>query len=890
VTDNSNGSSDLSKVQTTKVNELGVQYQAIIDAFEGFIYICSHDQRIEFMNRKSIERHGSDIMGEPCYKIIHKLEKTCPWCEKNRVLCGETVRQEIVSPLDGRWYRIVNAPVYYKDGTVSILAIANDIDEYKQTQQLLRESKVCSKMRIDQVADAVMIFDKNERIVEVNAQLCVLMGYTNEELVGQQVLHLLSEDELSRAPLRYDLLKQGQVIRNEQYFKRKNGSLIFIESNSKMMPDGYFQSILRDATERKHAEEALRFSEEKFSKAFKISPDSINLNRLEDGVYLDVNEGFLAITGYTEEEVIGRSSLPGALGIWVNKEDRNKLVSGLKSNGEVIGLEAPFRKKDGTIIYGIMSARIMEIKGVKCLLSITRDITDKKIQDDALRQSEKQYRELANSLPLGIFEANLKGLMTFVNSTALEWFGYSHTQIDLGINVLQTIAPQYRVAGMENMKHILAGNKNKPNEYLAIRKDGSTFSVLIMTNSIVDKDGLVTGFRGIVVDMTEQKQVESALQNTQKLEALGVLAGGIAHDFNNLLAGIFGYLDIAREWLLDGSTAQAGECLEKAGSVFNRAKSLTQQLLTFSKGGAPVKKRISINTVLRDMVQFSLSGSSSKAVFDLSDNLWVCEADVHQMGQVIDNIIINARQAMPLGGEILITARNISENHTIPKPLPQGRYITIAIKDCGIGIPQEIISRIFDPFFTTKQQGSGLGLATTYSIVKKHGGHIFVESIIGKGSTFTIYLPALQNEMIAEAEVSNVIQKISNCTILLMDDEEFMRDIGAIALEELGCNLVTVANAEEAIGCFEKRQSEGKSFDLLILDLTIPGGMGGLQVLQELLQRDPTLKAIASSGYSDDPVMADPLKFGFKSKLAKPYLKTALQEIVRSMVDTSSRT
>jgi CheY-like chemotaxis protein len=258
---------------------------------------------------------------------------------------------------------------------------------------------------------------------------------------------------------------------------------------------------------------------------------------------------------------------------------------------------------------------------------------------------------------------------------------------------------------------------------------------------------------------------------------------------------------------------------------------------------------------------------------------------VHQIGQVIDNVVINARQAMPLGGEILITARNVSENQNVPKPLSRGRYLAIAIKDCGIGIPQEIISRIFDPFFTTKQQGSGLGLATTYSIVKKHDGHIFVESTPGKGSTFTIYLPALPNEIVCESGVSIAIPKMTSCSILLMDDEEFIRDIGAIALEEIGCELVVVSNAAEAIDCFEKRQCEGKSFDLLILDLTIPGGMGGLQVLQELLTLDPALNAIASSGYSDDPVMADPLKFGFKAKLAKPYLKTALQEMVRSMVE-----
>jgi PAS domain S-box-containing protein len=885
VTENNNGTSDLSKPQDPTADELGARYDAMIEALDGFVYICSHDHRIEYMDRNCTERYGSGKMGELCYQVIHKLEKRCQWCISDRVLQGEIIRHEEVSPLDGRWYRIVKAPVYHKDGSVSIMTIANDIDEQKQAQQLLHEQKDCSRMRMTLVADAVLISDKLEMIVEVNPQACVLTGYTNEELVGLHVMRFIYNDESRQVPFRNDLLMQGKVVRSECFFKRKDGTSVYIESNSKMLSDGYCQSILRDVTERKHSEEVLRRNEEKFSKVFKISPDSININRLVDGVYMDVNEGFTTITGYSEEDVIGQSSLPGSLGIWVHKEDREKLVTGLKATGEVIDFEAQFRKKDGTIITGIMSARIMEIMGEKCISSITRDITERKIQEDAIRQSEKQYRDLANSLPLGIFEADLTGVMTFVNFTGLKWFGYSQEEISAGIHVFQTISAKDRAAGRENIKHILAGEKTKPNEYLAVRKDGSTFSALIMSNPIIDKNGQVVGFRGTVVDMTERKQVESALLNTQKLEALGVLAGGIAHDFNNMLAGIFGYHDIAREWLKDGSTKEAVECLEKVGAVFSRAKALTHQLLTFSKGGTPVKKKISINAVLRDTVQFSLSGSSSKATFDISDNLWICEADEHQIGQVIDNIVINARQSMPLGGEICITARNIFENQSIIKQLPRGRYISVAINDCGIGIPQEIISRIFDPFFTTKQKGSGLGLATTYSIVKKHDGHIFVESTPGKGSTFTIYLPASLSEIVMETEIQNVIPKIARYSVLLMDDEDFIRDIGAIALEELGCDLVAVSNAAEAIDCFEKRQSEGKPFDLLILDLTIPGGKGGLQVLQVLLKTDPALKAIASSGYSDDPVMADPLKFGFKGKLAKPYLKVALQEIVRNTID-----
>jgi PAS domain S-box-containing protein len=885
MTDNRSSTSDLSKHRIPEKEDLSAQYQSIIDAFDGFIYICSDDNRIEFMNGQSIERYGREKIGQPCFAVIYKLEKRCPWCECERVLHGEKICQEIISPFDGRWYKIVNAPVYNKDGSVSVLTISNDIDEYKKLQSVLTGLNDRSEMRIELIADAAVISDGGGKIVGANSQACLLTGYRYEELIGMYFTHLVSDNEMASVLFRYDLLKEGQLVRRDRYFKRKDESLIFVESNTKMTPDGYFLSIVRDATERKYAEECLRLSEEKFSKAFKMSPDSINLNRLEDGVYLDVNDGFLAMTGYREDEVIGHSSLPGELGIWATKEDRDKLVAGLKATGEVIGLEAPFCKKDGTIVHGIMSARIMEIKGEKCLLSITRDVTEKKAQEDSLRQSEKQYRELANSLPLGIFEADIKGDLTFVNSTAMEWFGYSQAEIDSGINVTQTIAPQNRAAGLKNMRNILVGEKIKPNEYVAVRKNDSTFSVLITTNLIVDRSGEVIGFRGTILDMTERKRVEIALQNAQKLEALGALAGGIAHDFNNLLAGIFGYLDIAREWLKEGSTAEAVECLQKAGSVFNRAKALTQQLLTFSKGGMPVKKKISLNLILRDFVRFSLSGSNSKANFDIRDNLWICEADEHQIGQVIDNVIINAWQAMPLGGEIFITARNISESEHVPEPLHQGRYISIAIKDTGIGIAQEHITRIFDPFFTTKQQGSGLGLATTYSIVKKHGGHIFVESIPGKGSTFTIYLPASKDELEVETGISVAVPKILNCSILLMDDEEFIRDIATVALSKYVSDLVTVPNATEAIACYKKREEEGKLFDLLILDLTIPGGTGGLQVLNELQRRNPALKAIASSGYSDDPVMADPIKYGFKAKLAKPYLKSELQALVSKVME-----
>jgi PAS domain S-box-containing protein len=771
------------------------------------------------------------------------------------------------------------SPLYF-------LPIIIDITDKMNAEEQAIENETRFKMVFELAADTVIIADPQGKILNANERSTELTGYSIQELAGKDLSHLFSKEEMDKNPLRFDMLYQGCIEQTNRILKRKDGNSLLIEMTSRMMPDKSSQTIMRDITEREKAHSALKFSEEKFSKVFNLSPDSININRLSDGVYLDINNGFVAMSGFSREEVLGKSSLPGNLGIWVNKRDRETLVEGLKKHGEVIDLEAPFRRKDGSIIYGMMSAKIMEINGEACILSITRDITERKMQIDALSESEKRFRELANSLPLGIYESDLSGQIIFVNDTALEWFQYTPGDIKKGLNILQTVSPQDRAKGIESMQRVLLDQNPKPVEYNAIRKDGTQFPVLIISRPIRNEDGTPEGYRGTVVDITERQKIELALQNTQKLESLGVLAGGIAHDFNNLLAGIFGYVDLARNKL--DQLSEERNFLDGAISVFSRAKALTHQLLTFAKGGTPVKTSIAIPSILEETVYFSLSGSNIKAKFDIPENIWSCNADMHQISQVIDNVIINARQAMPLGGEILITASNEVIPATSALPLTKGNYIKITIKDSGIGIPKEILPRIFDPFFTTKQQGSGLGLTTSFSIVKKHNGHIFAESEQSQGTTFTIYLPAeMSNISRHSSEGLNTIN-VLNKRILFMDDEEFICDIATFALNEVGCSAVIANDGYTAINLYMKALSENQPFDAVIFDLTIPGSIGGSEVLTELRKLDPAIIAIASSGYSDDPVMANPEHFGFKSKLVKPYLKHDLQIIIEQLFTKNS--
>ncbi|MCP3926212.1 MAG: PAS domain S-box protein [Desulfobacterales bacterium] len=389
-------------------------------------------------------------------------------------------------------------------------------------------------------------------------------------------------------------------------------------------------------------------------------------------------------------------------------------------------------------------------------------------------------------------------------------------------------------------------------------------------------------FACIFQDVTERKQIQKRFQQAQKIEAVGTLAGGIAHDFNNMLSVITGNISYALSIL--NTEDELFEVLSDVQQGAKQAQSLTNQLLTFSKGGEPIKKLANLNQVIEESAEFVISGTKSRCEFNLKEDLWTVEVDAGQLNQAISNLVINANQAMPDGGIIKIRTENTEIDFKSNLPVPNGKYIKIIIEDQGIGIPEKYHSKIFEPYFSTKQKGSGLGLATTYSIIKKHIGHIAVFSDTDESAVFHIYLPATFKDF-EKIEDKKKGQHYGFGSILIMDDKESIFKMASRMLNRIGYDTFFASDGEQAIEMYKNAFESEKPFDMVILDLTVPGGMGGTNTIPKLLRIDPKVKAVVSSGYSNDPIMANYQDYGFCGVVPKPYTKDQLIELLNKVLN-----
>ncbi len=518
------------------------------------------------------------------------------------------------------------------------------------------------------------------------------------------------------------------------------------------------------------------------------------------------------------------------------------------------------------------------------IIAIVRNITSRRQAEEALKESEEKYRTLVENINVGIYRSNPDFLGTFLqaNPAMIKIFGYASDKEFLGASVADFY--QNRKDRELFLREMVQQGFVKDKELRMKKKDGASIVVSCTGKIQYDAQGGMQWIDGVMEDITERKQVEEEILKTSKLESLGILAGGIAHDFNNILTAIIGNISLARK--MAPSESKVLTRLEEAEKASRRAQDLTQQLLTFSKGGAPVKRVASVADLLRDSASFVLSGSNVRCDFSIPRDLLPVDIDEGQISQVINNLVINAKQSMPQGGTISIQAENVTVGGQAVEPglqLRDGNYIKITIQDRGAGIPEEHLDKIFDPYFTTKETGSGLGLTTTYSIIKKHDGYVTVKSKVGVGTTFALYLPASEKKT---ERVKRIQQEPlpGHGKVLVMDDEEIVRDAAGSMLRELGYDAAFARDGSEAIDLFRKTVEAGGRFDAIIMDLTIPGGMGGKEAVTRLLALDPALKVIASSGYSNDPIMADYKKYGFSAIVPKPYeiedLRKALHGVI----------
>ena len=639
--------------------------------------------------------------------------------------------------------------------------------------------------------------------------------------------------------------------------------------------------------ELRRAQLELERSRQQYADLFDLAPVGY-LILDEAGTILRANRTAARMAG----AVVGGSGY-----LLLHHDDREALFLLLRSalaapQGRVGTAEARLAEEEDSaeVVHVRLDAGVLPAEETRYRVTLT-DITERWLRDAEREAARELLQTTIDGVDEPILVIGLDHRVKLMNRAAREFHGVSVDAGGRAPTCYQVSHGSDRPCSECGEECPLVEMRSAPRAHRMIHDhrtpDGQRRVMEIIASPLFDHAGVLTGFIECSRDVTERLRMEAELQRARRLESLGVLAGGIAHDFNNLLAVLQGNIDFAWGRSEQGPEVQAA--LSDARVAFGQAKELTGQLLTFSRGGAPVREAASLPELVQDSARFAASGSPVRCDLSFPADLWPVAVDRGQFSQVVHNLVLNAVQAMPRGGEVRVSARNLDGAATdAAATLPPGRYVRLRVEDDGPGIPADVLDQVFDPYFTTKDGGTGLGLASVYSIVSRHGGAIEVTSPPGRGARFDVWVPASATPVVAPpAPIAAPPVERAPARILVMDDNAAIREMLARLLDRLGHEVDTAADGAAALARYREAQDAGRRYDVVVLDLTVVGGMGGKETMRRLLELDPRARGIVSSGYSNDPVMAEPAAYGFSGVVTKPYSARVLAETVSRVLDSA---
>ena len=770
----------------------------------------------------------------------------------------------------------------YKLPSGHVVTIYEDVTERMQAEQSVRESEEKYRSLFDDSIDGIFMNEVDGTLIDANQSFLDLFGYTKDEMFGTSVIELYANPE-DRKRFRHAIEKNGSVKDYPLRLVKKDGTKIDCQLTGTVRKAlegtilGY-RGIIKDITDRKRIEDELRQSEDRYRTLVEDSFDGIFVQKGPKIIF--ANSRLYEMLGYPPGELEGMDH-------WLvyhpdyQEITRRRAIDRIRSEEVTSQYEVMLQKKDGASFLGEISARRVQLDGDPGIQVWIRDISGRRRSEEAQRRLAIAVEQAAEAIVI----TDIRGTIQYVNPAFEQIAGYSPDEV-IGENPRILQSGEHDQAFYRKLWQTITNGKAWTGQFVNKKKDGTLYREDATISPVRDSSGKIVNYVAVKRDITHETQLQQQLLQAQKMEAIGTLAGGVAHDFNNLLQVVLGYSEILLKGKQEGDQDYAG--IKKISQAGKRGADLVQSLLTLSRKVEPQLHPSNLNHEILQ-VQKLLSRTIPKTIkidLHLSGDLELVQADPSQVGQILMNLGVNARDAMPDGGTLTVETANIEldedycATHLEVKP---GGYVVLSVSDSGHGMGKETLSHIFEPFFTTKEpgKGTGLGLATVYGIVKQHGGHILCYSEPGHGTTFKIYLPSIQTEEDLETPLSELAIPGGTETILLVEDEEVLRELGTELLNGFGYEVITAGNGREALEIYQR---ERERIALVILDLIMPE-MDGKQCLKEILGVNPKARILIASGYSENGPITRTSLAGAMGFVEKPYNMRKLLETIREVLD-----